>query len=126
MEEYRITVAGHTRYEILLYAVRCGNDLSVTVCGGTKHHIGAVCLACGILPDGSRPKYSAAVSTIALSDHKDDIVAKRLSAFFADRLHAVVTAAVGIHIDDATPEELELLQENCKKAADCLMKKLDK
>lgn len=126
MTEHKIIIAKQTRYEIILSAVRCGKDLSVTIYGGTHPHIGAVCLAVGILPDGSLPKYSATVNTITVSDHKDDVVARKLSALFADRLHAVVTVAAGIHIDDARPEELKILQENCLEASEQLLKKLDK
>jgi hypothetical protein len=126
MTEHNIVIAEHSLYEIRLTAVCCGKDLSVTVCGGTHPHIGAVCLACGILPDGSQPKYSATVNTITVMDHKDDVVARQLSARLADRLHAVVTVAAGIHIDNARPEELKILQENCLEASDRLLKELDK
>ena len=46
MEEYRITIAGQSKYEIELCAVQCGRDYSVTICGGGRHHVGAAALGC--------------------------------------------------------------------------------
>ena len=44
MEEYRITIAEQSKYEIELCAVQCGRDYSVTICGGGRHHVGAAAL----------------------------------------------------------------------------------
>lgn len=46
MEEYRITIAEQSKYEIELCAVQCGRDYSVTICGGGRHHVGAAALGC--------------------------------------------------------------------------------
>lgn len=124
MDTYEIKIAEDTKYEIRLMAVRCGRDLSVTVCGGTLHHVGAVALACGCMPDGSALKYSATISTIVVLDHKDDAVAKILAGRLADEIHGNVTVTAGIHIDHARQEELEILQKNCMKACELLTEKL--
>ena len=124
MNTYEITIAENTRYEIRLTAIQCGGDLSVTVCGGTLHHVGAVALACGCLPDGSPLKYSATVSTLTALDHKDDAVAKVLAGKLADVIHGNVTVTAGIHIDAASPGELKILQKNCMDACELLVQKL--
>lgn len=124
MQSIEITVAGNTKYEITLTALCCGGDLSVTICGGTRHHVGAVALASGCLPDGSPLKYSATVSSLAALDHKDDAVARAVAKKLADFIHGNVTVTAGIHVDDAKPEELKLLQENCEKACEELQKQI--
>lgn len=124
MKIIELTVAGGTKYEIRLAAVCCGRDLSVTVCGGTGHHVGAAALACGILPDGSLPRYSATVSTLTVMDHKDDAVAKDMAKKLADCIHGNVTVTAGVHIDNASPGELEILQGNCRQACEELIRKL--
>ncbi|MCR5666281.1 MAG: hypothetical protein K6G01_05575 [Eubacterium sp.] len=111
-----IKIAQQTKYEIIFTAVKCGNDLSVTITGGTKAHVGAVALACGVMPDGSKPKYSATVSAMVVMDHKDDVVARKVAGMLADALQANVTVTAGIHVDDATVEELKILQENVLEA----------
>ena len=124
MRTINIIVDENTKYEICLTAIVCGKDLSVTICGGTHHHVGAVALACGCLPDGSPLKYSATVSTLVALDHKDDMVAKAVAKKMADFIHGNVTVTAGIHIDDAKPEELKILQENCMQACETLAGKL--
>lgn len=124
MNTYEIQIAQGTKYEIRLYAVRCGQDLTVTMTGGTAAHVGAVTVASGRLPDGSLPKYSATASTIVLPDHKDDAVSKQTAVRLADAIHATVSVSAGIHIDNATQEELKLLQQNCNDACEQLISKL--
>ena len=46
LEEYHITKASGSKYQIELLAVFCGPDLSVTICGGTGYHVGAIALGC--------------------------------------------------------------------------------
>ena len=116
MKQYIVTSGKETRYEITLAALSCGNDFSVTLTGGTHPHVGAVALACGIMPDGTRLKYSASVSSMLVLDHKDDIVARKVAKMIADEVHANVTVTAGIHIDNATEDDLQILQENCMQA----------
>lgn len=116
MKNYEITIAEGTKYEIHLTAIQCGKDLSVTICGGTLHHVGAAALASGCMPDGSPLKYSATVSTLTALDHKDDTVARAAAGRLADAIHGTVSVAAGIHIDDAKLEELKILQANCMEA----------
>ena len=101
---------------VQIVAIPCGRDLSMTITGGTEPHIGAVAIGIGRLPDERPMQYSAGVSVITVPDHKDDVVAKMAAKELADALHANVTVSCGIHIDDATKEELILLQENVKEA----------
>lgn len=126
MITYEIYEEKGTKYEIQLYAVRCGKDLSVTICGGSGHHVGAVALASGILPDGSRPKYSATVNMLSVLDHKDYVLAQEMAAYLADRLGCQVSMTVGIHIDDAAKEEIHILHENTKNICQKLLLKFQK
>ena len=88
MEEYRITIAGQSKYEIELCAVQCGRDYSVTICGGGRHHVG----------------------------HRDDEAARWAAKYLATELKCNVSVAVGIHIDHADGSEIQCLLENCREA----------
>ncbi len=116
-----IIVAENTKYEVNLTAICCGEDLSVTITGGTKAHVGAVALGCSRMPDGRKLKYSASVSSLVVLDHKDDYVARKVAGLLADEWGGNVSVTAGIHIDDATKEELILLQDNVMKACDQLI-----
>ena len=115
MRTVSCTVQEKTGYEIQITAVCCGTDLNVSVCGGQKHHIGAVAIAWGCMPDGSAPQYTPAVSSIACLNHKDDQVARKAAVRLAAAFRCTVVVTAGIHIDDATPQEIEILLANVEE-----------
>ncbi len=118
--------AGNGKYSVAATAVCCGRDLSVTIIGGTAPHVGAVALGCGVLPDGSKPKFSATVSSLVVLDHKDDFVAGKAAKMLADALQANVSVTCGIDIDNAQKEELLQLSQNADEAMKKLLKVLKK
>ena len=76
LEEYHITKASGSKYQIELLAVFCGPDLSVTICGGTGYHVGAIALGCA-RPIKEGRERSATVSVICAYEHKDDEAARQ-------------------------------------------------
>lgn len=100
--------SGEGRYQVQLVAVLCGRDLSVSITGGESPHIGAVCLA-----QYEDERISATVSTICLYGHRDDQLAIMCAKKISSKLKCAVSVSVGIHIDDAAFEEIELLKQNC-------------
>lgn len=95
-------------------AVVCGPDLSVTLCGGTHYHVGAVAL--GIprqsLKDSQEP--SASVSVLCVTGHKEDDLARQVAHRFSCRFGCRVSVTAGIHIDGASGEQIKLLLDNCE------------
>lgn len=108
--------SGEGRYQIQLIAISCGKDLSVTIMGGESPHIGAACLA-----QFEKERISATVSTICIYGHRDDQLAMVCAKKISSKLGCTVTVSVGIHIDNAAPEEIKLLNQNCM---DCVEKLL--
>lgn len=110
---------GEGRYEITGTAVRCGRDVALIFAGGSRPHVGAVSV--GMYEPLRR---SATVSTITVFTHRDD----RLSADCAKRasagLHCQASVTVGIHIDEATQEELRILEENFRACSEELIGQL--
>ena len=76
MEEYRITIAGQSKYEIELCAVQCGRDYSVTICGGGRHHVGAAALGCDESGTVGHKMRGATVSVLCVFGHRDDEAAR--------------------------------------------------
>lgn len=92
-----------------------GDDLLVSIWGGTRPHIGAVALA---LPRPSlkdKKKTSATSSVLTVLGHKEDqtvkAVSEALSAVF--KKNTVVTA--GIHWDNLKAEEIKVIMELTEK-----------
>lgn len=121
---YLYVEAGDGRYKIEIHAIRCGKDLTVTITGGTEAHVGAVALGCGRLPGVDKMQYSASVSCFCVPDHKDDFVARKVAKQLADAIQANVVVSCGIHIDDATKDELIILQNNTDEAVNSMLSKL--
>lgn len=106
--------AGDGENVIEAVAAICGDDLSVTLCGGTHYHVGAVTL--GIprqsLRDSEEP--SASVSVLCVTGHKEDDLAKQMTHRFTCEFGCRVCVTAGIHIDGASEEQIKLLLNNCE------------
>jgi len=94
---------------VVLRAQRLGDDLVVTLGGGTRSHVGAAAVAQprpSLKGDGT---VSATASVIALLGHKEDELARWAALRLASQLNAVVVVTAGIHVDNATPDQIRQL-----------------
>lgn len=91
------------RISLRLRALRLGDDLSLTLTGGDREHLGAVALAA---PQSGRDG-SATASVLTLPGHREDLLARRLALHLAATLGIAVSVACGIHIDAPTRQELQ-------------------
>lgn len=103
--------AGEGRFHVCLAATWAGNDLMVTITGGEAPHVGSVAVAVPRPSLRDPAVTSATASVITLVGHKDDELAKPIAEFLAARLGVAVVAVVGIHVDRATPDDVECLRD---------------
>ncbi len=122
MKTYNVTVDKLGKYEIEIVAIKCGNDYNVAVCGGSRHHVGAVALGCNRPDDPVKGPRSANVSVICVFEHKDDEVARIFAKEMSTRLKCKVSVSAGVHVDIASLEDIEALMKNCKLACDEIIK----
>ncbi len=103
---------GRNPYKISATVTLCGTDVAVIIGGGEKPHIGAVGLASPrpSLKDASI--VSASVSVICVLGHKDDMLAREAASFLSTKFNANVVVSVGLHLDNATKEDIEKLKDN--------------
>jgi len=87
-----------------------GEDLLVSMWGGTRPHIGAVGIAVPrpSLADASRG--SATSSNFTFTGHKEDRLVKEASEILAAGLRKNVVVTAGIHWDDLRPKDLSAIQ----------------
>lgn len=108
--------AGEAPHLVEISAIFCGADICVSICGGTHYHIGAVAL--GIprpsLKDAS--KLSASVSVLCALGHKEDELARDAAHRLAVTFGCKVCACAGLHIDEASAEDIRVLWENYEQA----------
>lgn len=103
---------GEHPYRVEIAVALCGPDISLTVGGGDAYHIGAAALAVPrpSLADPAAP--SASASVICVTAHKEDELARAAALELATEFGCRVTVSAGIHVDDATADDIKLLLGN--------------
>jgi hypothetical protein len=108
--------------EIILEAeiIDMGNDLLVTVTGGTHPHIGSISISIPRPSLADPSQTSSTTSTINMIGHKDNEVGDKMAARLSAKLETNVVVVCGIHFDNLNSE----LIENILKLADELTVKI--
>ncbi|MBC7120355.1 MAG: hypothetical protein H5T33_02060 [Candidatus Methanosuratus sp.] len=105
---------GEGRYQIVAEALKAGGDLLVFVGGGEKPHIGGLSL--------SDP--SASAVSLSIPFHKDFVVSHQVSEKISRATGRRCLAVVGIHVENATKEEISILVRNALACADLLIEQI--
>lgn len=119
MQQCHAIVGENTRYQMEAIAILCGDDISVSVCGGCAYHVGAVALGEAIPPKNGKER-SACVSTFCVKEHRDDDIARIFAKRLATQFKCCVSVAAGIHVDDASLDDIHHLIEQGGKLCDKL------
>ncbi len=101
-----------------------GQDILVSVWGGTQPHIGAVGVAIPRHSLKNPKKWSATSSNFTFVGHKEDILVKNASEKLAAQLRKNTVVTAGIHWDNLTPKEIKTIQNLTEKLVDRIQKKI--
>lgn len=115
---------GTGKYFIESIGVFCGEDISISIAGGEKQHIGAVATAIPTNAFKNGQKRSATTNVICIEGHKEDEYAYSAAKTLSTELNCVVTVCVGIHVDNANEEDLKILTDNFNLIIEKLKKSL--
>jgi len=99
--------SGKGKYKVWLQRHKIGNDIVFFLGGGERAHIGGIVIA----------EPNKKLKKIRLTGHYDDLVLVPIAEQASKKYKRKVVAVGGVHVDHATKEEIELLVENCRKAA---------
>ena len=115
-----IIKVGEAVLQVVLEVNNIGADLTVQITAG-KAHLGAVALAtpCQQNPEG----VTASVSTLTVPGHRDDIVAREAALKLCKVFNRPTCVIAGLHIDNASREEITALVSNAEGAVNKLIKK---
>ncbi len=106
--------SGRGKYCIMAEVRFIGEDILVSVWGGTKPHIGSVAVA-QTRPSLKDPRRSSATSSVInLPGHKDDIVSRMFAERISSAMNTCCIVTAGIHVDNASDEELSKILRNCE------------
>lgn len=97
--------SGEGKYKVFLEKKELNSDLIFILGGGEKSHIGGVV----ICEPGKKSQI------IRLEGHYDDIVLKPIAEAACKKYNSKVVAVGGVHVDNATEQEIDLLVKNCKE-----------
>jgi hypothetical protein len=114
------------RFKIEAFVQKVGRDILVSMWGGTLPHIGAVGMATPRPSLRDPKKMSATSSAFTYVGHKEDVVVKRVSELLASRLKTKVVVSAGIHWDDLTPREIDIIAKLTQKLSGQILKKLER
>jgi hypothetical protein len=101
---------GEGKYKVWLEEKKIGNDILFILGGGEQPHIGGVVIC--------EPNKNPQV--IRLEGHYDDAVLKPIAEVACKKYKTKVVAVGGVHVDNATKQEIEKLVENCKELIKCI------
>lgn len=102
--------SGEGRYKVWLKEEHIGDDRLYIVGGGEKPHIGGVV----IMEPGRKAQI------LRLGTHYDHVVLEPIAEEACKKYEVTAVAVGGIHIDDASKEEIALLVNNCKELMKCI------
>lgn len=92
-----------------------GEDICLILTGGDHPHIGAVAVAQVRASLESEGKLSSSVSNITILGHKEDEIARKMASIAAITAHSNAVACCGIHSDNMTQGEIEIILDACEK-----------
>jgi len=103
-----------------------GQDLLVSIWGGTRPHIGAIGIGVPRPSLKNPKKWSATSSNFTFLGNKEDIMVKKFSEKLASRLRRNVVVTMGFHWDGITSQEIKTIQNLAQKLSDQILKRLQK
>ena len=112
------------RFKIYGFVQQLGQDLLVSIWGGTRPHLGAVGMATPRPSLEDPRKWSATSSTFTFIGHKEDSLVKPVSEKLAAQWRGNVVVVAGIHWDGMSAREIKTIEGLTRRMSDQILKKL--
>ncbi len=112
------------RFKTCGFVQQVGQDILVSIWGGTQPHIGAVGIAVPRPSLKNPDEWSATSSNFTFPGHKEDALVKRISERLATQLKKNVVVTAGIHWDSLTLHEIKTIENLTGELSDRILKKL--
>jgi hypothetical protein len=125
MRKFSIQVS-KGRFRVNGFVQGIGQDILVSIWGGTRPHIGAVGVGIPRPSLKDSRKWSATSSNFTFVGHKEDALVKKISEKLAARLRRNVVVTAGLHWDRTTSREIKVIQDLTKKLTDQILKRIER
>jgi hypothetical protein len=123
MDEFITIVEKNNGFEITVDVHRVGKDILVVVRGGAAH-LGAIGMAESRPSHADPERVSATSSVFTFLGHKEDIVAKFMAQDLARALACKTVVVAGIHWDEISDQEINMIIELCHRLVDGVIEKV--
>jgi len=123
MRKFKVDIS-EGRFKMHGHVQEIGEDLLVSIWGGTKPHIGAVGIATPRASLKDPRKWSATSSNFTFIGHKEDLLVKKISEGLAAQLKRNVVVVAGIHWNAITSREIEVIEGLTEKMSARILKRL--
>ncbi|HDI46960.1 MAG TPA: hypothetical protein ENF82_04060 [Candidatus Methanomethylia archaeon] len=107
---------GEGRLQVSAFLIKVGEDYLIIICGGEKPHIGGFALSI----EGNPPV------AFSLPRHKDYLVAVKAASLISRSLGRTCLAVAGIHVENASREDIEKLIEHSEECVHELISTIQK
>lgn len=108
--------------ELHAVAVAAGADLSITVSGGDRPHVGSVALAEPHRSAADPARQSATTSALVRAHHRDDQIARTFADRLAREFGVAVAVSAGVHTDGLDARGIETYLALAERLADALVR----
>lgn len=102
--------AGSGKYKVWLKEEELSDHRLYILGGGERSHIGSVVV--------KEPNKDAVV--VKLEGHYDHVVLEPIAEKACEKYNTTVVAVGGVHVDNASDDEINKLVENCKELEKCI------
>ena len=102
--------AGSGKYKVWLTQEILGDERLYILGGGERPHIGGV-----VVMEPQKKK-----KVIKFGGHYDHIVLEPIAKKACEKYNTRVVAIGGVHVDDASKDEIDLLVKNCRELEKCI------
>jgi len=120
-----ISSIGEGIYKVTAEVRIIGDDLMISIWGGTAPHIGSIAVSLPRPSLSNDLKTSSTSSVINIIGHKDEIVARMFSEKISSRFNKNAIATAGIHIDQIIDDQLSIIMNNISDLCKDIINKLE-
>lgn len=103
---------GFGKYKVCLVCHSVGVDRLIVISGGEKEHIGSASLVCS----------STKADSLVKNGHMDHYISQDMAELIYEKLDEAILVICGIHIDNATKDELSTLVVNAHNCVNQFIK----
>ena len=102
--------SGEGKYKVWLEEKKLDDGIIYILGGGEKSHIGGVVIC----------ESNKETNVIKMDNHFDYIVLKIIAEKICRKNNNKIIVIGGIHIDNASKEDIDKIIENCRRLAECI------